>query len=162
MSRALAPSRARRAAAVGLLACLLVVAAGAAAAATSTHRRPTRPALGIAGRPAGRLSPGAGVPIDLRLTNRRRFALRVTRVTVSIRARTSRRRCDARRNFRVRALVLRRALRLGPGRSRTLAQLGYPRSRWPRIVMRDTAVNQAACAGARVALRYAATARRAR
>jgi len=78
------------------------------------------------------------------------------------RRRKPHRRCDARRNFRVRALVLRRALRLGPGRSRTLAQLGYPRSRWPRIVMRDTAVNQAVCAGARVALRYAATARRAR
>ena len=84
------------------------------------------------------------------------------RVTVSIRAKTSRRGCDARRNFRVRPLLLRHALRLGPGRSRTLVQLGYGRGLWPRIVMRDTPVNQAACAGARVALRYAATARRAR
>ena len=161
MSTGRTTTRARRAAAIGLAACLLVAAAGAAAAA-SAHRRPARAGLGIAGRPAGRLSPGAGVPIDLRLTNRRRFALRVIRVTVSIRAKTSRRGCDARRNFRVRPLRLRHALRLGPGRSRTLAQLGYGRGRWPRIVMRDTAVNQAACAGARVALRYAATARRAR
>ena len=161
MSTGRGTTRARRAAAIGLAACLLVAAAGAAAAA-SAHHRPARAGLGIAGRPAGRLAPGAGVPIDLRLTNRRRFVLRVIRVTVSIRAKTSRRGCDARRNFRVRPLTLRHALRLGPGRSRTLAQLGYGRRLWPRIVMRDTPVNQAACAGARVALRYAATARRAR
>ena len=162
MSTGRGTSRARRAAAIGLTACLLLAVAGAAAAASAAHRRPARAALGIAGRPAGRLSPGIGVPIDLRLTNRRRFALRVIRVTVSIRAKTSRRGCDTRRNFRVRPLMLRHPLRLGPGRSRTHAQLGYGRGRWPRIVMRDTPVNQAACAGARVALRYVATAWRAR
>jgi hypothetical protein len=155
-------SRARRAAAIGIVACLLVAAAGAAAAASPTHRRPARAALGIAGRPAGRLAPGTGIPIDLRLTNRRRFPLRVMRVTVSIRAKTSRPACDARRNFGVRPLMLRHALTLPPGRSRTLAQLGYSRGRWPRIVMRDTRRDQATCAGARVALRYTATARRAR
>jgi hypothetical protein len=62
----------------------------------------------------------------------------------------------------VRPFALRHPLTLKPGRSRTLAQFGYPRGRWPRIVMRDTTSDQTTCAGARVTLRYTATARRAR
>jgi hypothetical protein len=109
--------------------------------------------------PSGRLAPGGRVPIDLRLTDRRPFALRITRLVVTVRGVTPRG-CAPRRNFRAFPFRGRTPIVLRPGRSRTLAQLGYPAARWPGVAMIDTASDQAACRGARVALAYVATARR--
>jgi hypothetical protein len=75
---------------------------------------------------------------------------------------TPRRGCPARRNFRALPFRGRYPIVLRPGGSRTLAQLGYPAARWPGVAMLDTGSDQAACRGARIALAYAATARRAR
>ncbi len=155
-----APPRIRRRAAVLLIGGACATIAAAAAAAGST-RHPAPPALGVAGRPAGSLAPGRAVPIAVTLTNRRRFPVRVTRVVVSIR-RTPVRGCGVRSNFRIRPLRLRHPIRLRPRSTRTLAQLGYPRDRWPRLVMRDTSANQDGCAGARIRLVYSAAGRRAR
>ncbi|HEY3765289.1 MAG TPA: hypothetical protein VGL44_09025 [Gaiellales bacterium] len=154
------PRRLHRCAAVLVIGAACTTIGAAAAAAGSAHH-PAPPALGVAGRPAGLLAPGRAVPIELALTNRRRFAVRVTRVVVSI-GRTSVRGCGLRSNFRVRQLRLRRPIGLRPRSTRTLAQLGYGRVLWPRLVMLDTAANQDACADARVHLVYSAAGRRAR
>lgn len=69
--------------------------------------------------------------------------------------------CGARANFR--AIPYRgRAIRLAPRATRTLQGLGIRRSVWPRVTMRDTAVAQDGCAGARLVLAFAGVARRAR
>jgi hypothetical protein len=143
---------------------LVLAAAGAlfvaAAVADASARRPAAAGLTISGRASGRLVPGGALPIDLRLTNRRPYALRVRALTVAVRA-ASRRGCAARANFatlpyRGRPVVL-------PARAtRTLAALRIRRALWPRIVMRDRAVSQDACAGARLTLRYAGVAGRTR
>jgi hypothetical protein len=152
---------ARRAAAVAAAAWLAVAAAGAAMAASASH--PHAPAAGFAigGRVSGRLVPGARLPIDLRLINRRHFALRITRLAVSVRAVTTRPGCSG-RNFRVLGFRGRYPIRLPGGRSRTLAQLGYPTGRWPRVEMLETHRDQDACAGARITLVYSGSARRTR
>jgi len=154
-------SHARRALVVVAVALLAAAAAGAAdASAPGAHAR--RAGFTIVGRLTGRLAPGAGVPIDLRLTNRSRFPLRVTRLAVSVRAVTAPASCGARANFRARAFRGRYPIALPAGRSRTLAQLGYPAGRWPRIEMLETGKDQDACAGARITLAYSGTARRGR
>jgi hypothetical protein len=152
----------RRAFVFGAVALLTAGAAGAAAAAAAGGPRAGRAGFAIAGRPAGRLAPGSGAPIDLRLTNRRHFAVRVTRLVVSVRAIAGHRGCGLGANFRIVPFRGRYPITLPAGRSRTLAQLGYPAGRWPRVEMRETGRNQDACAGARLALAYSGRARRAR
>ncbi len=137
-----------------------VAVAGGATAAGAKHRAPA-PGIAVAGRPTGKLAPGVRLPLNLRLTDRRPFALRVTRLVVTVRG-VTRPGCAARRNFRALPFRGRYPIRLRPGRSRTLAQLGYPAARWPAVAMLDTVADQTACRGAQVALAYAATARRAR
>jgi hypothetical protein len=160
MCRLLRTSRVRAAIVAGV--CVAgAAAAGVAAAAGGTHRA-AGPGIAVAGRPSGALVPGRRVPIDLRLTDRRPFAVRITRLVVTVRGVTPRRGCAALRNFRALPFRGRSPIVLHPGRSRTLAQLGYPAARWPGVAMLDTRSDQAACRGAHVALAYAATARRAR
>ena len=112
-------------------------------AATSTHRAQPRPALGIAGRPAG-LAPGAGLPHQP--PAHRPAPVRASRHPPRRHRsrRDDRRRCAARRNFRARRSRPLPAA-AAPRRSRTLAQLGYPAARWPAVAMLDTAADQAAC-----------------
>jgi hypothetical protein len=135
-----------------------LLVAGAVADATPRHRAAV--GFAVSGRPAGRLAPGRTLPIDLRLQNRRPFALRVTALSVTVRA-VSRPRCGVRANFTVRPYRGRPVV-LPARAARTLRALGVRRALWPRIAMRDSAVSQAACAGARLSLRYSGTARRAR
>lgn len=143
---------------------LVLAAAGAlvaaAAVADAAPRKPAPAGFSVSGRPVGRLVPGRSLPIDLRLENRRPFALRVTVLTVAVRA-AARPGCAPRANFAARP-YRGRPLLVPPRAVRTLSGLGVSRSLWPRVAMRDTAVSQDACAGARVTLRYAGVARRAR
>jgi hypothetical protein len=152
----------RAATSAALIAAVCLTAVGAAAAAAGGAHRAAGPGISIAGRPQGKLAPGTMLPIDLRLTDRRAFPVRVTRLAVSVRSVTPRPGCAARRNFRALPFHGRHPLVLRPGRPRTLAQLGYPAAAWPRVKMLDTGFDQTACARVRVALAYTATARRAR
>jgi hypothetical protein len=142
---------------------LVLAAAGAlltAAAVADAAPRPSAVGFAVSGRPAGRLVPGGELPIDLRLINRRPYALRVTALRVAVAA-VSRAGCLARANFATRA-YRGRPIVLPARAARTLTGLGVPRSLWPRVAMRDTAGRQDACAGARLSLRYTGSARRAR
>jgi hypothetical protein len=143
---------------------LLLAAAGAlvfaAAAADAAARTPASAGFTVSGRAAGRLVPGGSLPIDLRLRNRRPFPLRVTALTVAVRA-ASRPGCTPRANFAT--LPYRgRPVVVPPKAVRTLSALRISRRLWPRVVMRDTAVRQDACAGARLSLRFAGVAARSR
>lgn len=143
---------------------LVLAAAGgllvAAAVADAAPRGRTAPGFAVSGTPAGRLAPGRGVPIDLRLANRRAYALRITALTVAVRA-ASRPGCGVRANFAARA-YRGRPIVVPAKAVRTLRGLRIPRALWPRIAMRDLGAAQDACAGARLSLRYAGVARRAR
>lgn len=143
---------------------LALAAAGAlvaaAAVADAAPRRSVAAGFTISGRPAGSLAPGGSRPIDLRLTNRHPFALRVTALTVAVSA-AGRPGCAPRANFAARPYSGRPFV-LPAKAARTLRGLGIRRPLWPRVAMRDTAAAQDACAGARLTLRYAGAARRAR
>lgn len=143
---------------------LILAAAGALVAAVAVAdaapRKPAPAGFLVSGRPAGSLAPGGSVSIDLRLSNRRPFALRVTALTVAVRA-ASRPGCTPRANFATRPYGGRPVV-VPPKAVRTLSGLRIGRRLWPRVVMRDTAARQDACAGARLSLRFAGVARRAR
>lgn len=143
---------------------LVLAAAGAlvaaAAVADAAPRRTAAAGFTVSGRATGRLVPGAALPIDLRLTNRRAYALSVTALTVVVRA-VGRPGCGVRANFATRP-YRGRPIVLPPRAARTLAALGISRALWPRVAMRDTRVSQDACAGARLSLRFGGLARRAR
>jgi hypothetical protein len=156
-------SWAKRALIASTLALSVAVALGAGASALSSkitgtkHHRP----FTIRGDLRGSLAPGTSRPLNLRLTNRYKFALSVTRlkVRVSIDARHRRGGCSVRRDFAVVGLPT-RALTLPRRATRTLRTL---RVRLPRVRMRNLAHrNQDACKGARLRLRYSAVARKAR
>jgi hypothetical protein len=143
---------------------LALAAAGAlvaaAAVADAAPRRSLAAGFAIAGRAAGSLAPGRSRPIDLRLTNRHPFALRVTSLSVSVSA-AGRPGCAPRANFATRPYSGRPFV-VPAKAARTLGGLRIPRWHWPRVTMRDTAAPQNACAGAGLTLRYTGAARRAR
>jgi hypothetical protein len=134
--------------------------AAAAAVADAAPRTPAPAGFTVSGRAAGRLVPGGALSIDLRLRNGRPFALRVTALTVAVRA-ASRPGCAPHANFATRPYRGRPVV-VPPKAVRTLSGLRISRSLWPRVIMRDTAALQGACAGARLVLRFAGVARRAR
>jgi hypothetical protein len=142
-----------------ILTAAAALLAAAAVAGAAPRQRPG-PGFAIAGRPVGTLAPGRALPIDVGLSNRRPYPLRISRITVAVRS-VSGRGCAAGANFR--AVPYRgRPIRLAPWATRTLAGIGIRRALWPRVAMLDTRVSQDACAGARLVLRYAGSARRAR
>jgi len=143
---------------------LLLAAAGAlvfaAAAADAATRKPAPAGFTVSGRAAGGLVPGGSLSIDLRLRNGRPFALRVTALTVAVRA-ASHPGCTPRANFATRPYRGRPVV--VPAKAvRTLSGLRISRRLWPRVVMRDTAGRQDTCAGARLSLRFTGVAGRAR
>jgi hypothetical protein len=148
---------------------LLVLGPAAYALGTAVHRAPAakrhaKRSLAISGKLARPLRPGGSGRLDLRLANRRSFTLWVTRlrIRVAVDRRHRRAGCSARRDFAVRQLA-RRAypLRLPQRRARRLSRLRV--KRLPRIAMRNLrTVNQDACKGAKLRLRYTGTARRTR
>ena len=161
MSRTASWSRLALIASALALSVAAVVGPGASALSTLAGTRATKPRpFTIRGDLRGALAPGASRPLNLRLTNRYRFALSVTRlkVRVAIDARTRRAGCSVKRDFAVAGLP-RRAIRLPRRSTRTLRTL---RVRLPRVRMLNLAHrNQDACKGARLRLRYSAVARKA-
>jgi hypothetical protein len=97
---------------------------------------------------------GPPVPIDLVFSNRGWVDLTVTGVRATV-AGTDARGCRV-EWFSVRTPDTHV---LVPARTtRSLAQLGVPRSRWPRLRMTDTSKGQDACRNAVITLHYVATA----
>ena len=123
-------------------------------AATKRHHRLR--AFTVHGRLRVPMRPGSSERLDLALTNRRRFTLWVRRLTVhvSVDRRHRARGCSVRRDFTLRQL--RRSaypIRLRRRTTRRLSALGV--RMLPRVAMRDLArVNQDACKGATLRLRY--------
>ena len=132
---------------------------GGPPAGSAVKHRPR--GFAIRGNLTRTLAPGVSQPLNLRLTNPYRFTLQVVRLTValSVDARHAAAGCRVSRNFKVTPLA-RSAypIRLGPRRTRTLRALRV--KRLPRVAMRNLAVNQDACKGARLSFRYAGQARR--
>ena len=132
---------------------------GSPAAMSALKRHPHE--FRIRGNLRRPLAPGVSEPLNLRLTNPYRFDLKVKRLTVAVRvdARHAAAGCWAAGNFEVKGLA-RRAypIRLPARHTRTLRTLGI--KRLPRVAMRNLAINQDACKGARLSFRYAGHARR--
>jgi hypothetical protein len=130
--------------------------------ATKRHHRAR--AFTVHCRPRVPLRPGSTERLNLALTNRRRFTLWVRRLTirVSVDRRHRARECSVRRDFAVRQL--RRSaypIRLRRRTTRRLSALGV--RVLPRVAMRDfRRVNQDACKGATLRLRYRGSAVRRR
>ncbi len=111
----------------------------------------------IGGDLGARLYPGASVPLDLTLTNPHAFAIRITQLTVSVEAGTTRAGCGGSENFTVSEYAGPYPMRLAPGRT-TLGELVPDRALWPRVAMLDLPHNQDACKGTGLTLRYEGTA----
>lgn len=151
-----------------LLAAVSLAAVGADAAEFFSRGEPRATAAlkrgpgfeirGDLGRP---LAPGVSRQLNLKLRNPYRFGLKVKqlRIGVSVDRQHAAAGCRASSNFNVTRLA-RRAypIRLRPRRTRTLRALGI--RRLPRVTMRNLRVNQDACKGAKLRLRYAGDARR--
>ncbi|MDJ0347943.1 hypothetical protein [Cryobacterium sp. PH29-G1] len=106
----------------------------------------------------GPLSPGTGVPIDLRLNNPHHFNLAVSNLTVAIDHLEAPQSdadspCTA-HDFIVSQLSRTTPLIVPAQESPTLSSLGLPRESWPRVEMRDTNANQDGCKGAHITLEY--------
>ena len=131
---------------------------------SATKRQPRPRAFTVRGRLQRPLRPGSSERLDLALTNRRRFTLWMKRLTiqVSVDRRHRVRGCSVRRDFAVRQL--RRSaypIRLRRRTTRRLSALGI--RMLPRVAMRDLVrVNQDACKGATLRLRYRGSAVRRR
>ena len=143
---------------VGAFAANLLPGDGSTAT-SADKRRP--PKFKIRGNLRHPLVPGASQPLNLRLTNRYRFSLKVKRLTVRVRIDRAHAAagCRASRDFRVTPLARRDyPIRLRPRRTRTLRALRV--RRLPRVAMRNLSTNQDVCKGARLKLRYTGRARR--
>ncbi len=104
------------------------------------------------------LAPGASVPLDLGLTNRHGGPVEVARLTVGV-ARVRSVQADAAHpctvgDFGVIQFSGAYGFRLPASRTRTLAALGIPAARWPRVTMLDRPVNQDGCKRASLTLTF--------
>jgi hypothetical protein len=155
-------------AALPLLGALLLLVPAALAIRAVTGSTPAkhhrRASFAIKGGLRVPLRPGTSQRLNLKVINRRRFTLWVTRlkVRVSVDRRHRLAGCSARRDFAVRQLR-RRAypIKLRRRSARRLSALGV--HRLPRLRMRDlSSTNQDACKGATLRLRYRGRARKSR
>jgi hypothetical protein len=99
------------------------------------------------------LHPGGGAPLDLVLTNPHSFDIRVTALSVSVRAATTEAGCSGNANYAVTQYGGGYPLVLHPG-STWLSELAPNSSAWPRVSMHDLPTNQDACKNARLSLDY--------
>jgi hypothetical protein len=148
--------------ALALAACVAPVSLGAYALVSSGHSVKA-PAFKISGRLHGPLSPGVSKRLNLRLSNRSRHDLLITKLTVRLKVDAAHRRAGCRRKLSFRVTRLKRRqypVSLPAGRTRSLRALGL--RRLPRVRMLNLSTNQDACKGATLRLRFAGRARRAR
>lgn len=102
------------------------------------------------------LAPGIDLPVNLLIDNPNGTALKVTSLTVSLLS-TSAPGCVASENYRVTQFSGSYPVTVPAGSRRTLRQLGFPQSAWPRLSMLNLPVNQDACKGATLRLSYSGT-----
>lgn len=106
----------------------------------------------LSGDPVGALAPGTRLPIDVHLDNPGDSALSVASILVTM-ADTSRPGCG-RLNFALTQYTGRYPLQLPARSHNSLSALGVARSQWPTLTMLNLPVNQDACKGVSVHLRF--------
>jgi hypothetical protein len=146
-------SRAHATGVAGVAAARSATAHGSAAAAKVA---PTG-TFTLSGQAVGTLFPGSpALPVEVVIENPAAAPLTVEAVTTTV-AGTSRDICGASNFLVARQLA---APVVVPGRAtRSLSQLGIPRSRWPQLRMLETGANQDDCAAAAVTLSFHGTGR---
>ena len=113
----------------------------------------TYPTFPISGQPDRTLTPGGErAAIDLALTNPHGAAMTVTGLGVSV-ASTNASGCGV-QNYAIDDYTGPFPLTVPAHSTRTLSQLGVPRSQWPAARMLNLPANQDACKGATVRLAY--------
>jgi hypothetical protein len=132
--------------------CLAALAAAIAAYASSSVTPSQLTNFKISGDAAAPLYPGgAAAPVDLGFTNPNTFAITVSDVAVKV-AGSSSAACGA-SNFAVGSQFA-GEVRLAPGETKSLSQLGIPQANWPRVAMVNSPSSQNACESASVQLSY--------
>lgn len=114
-------------------------------------------AFTMAGNLTATLTPGRQVPLDIVYTNPNNFAIKLTRLAVSVDAATSKPGCSGATNFFVAPFSGAYPVTIPKGSSR-LSQAVTDSSKWPQVAMRNLASNQDACKNAKLVLRYDGTA----
>jgi hypothetical protein len=115
----------------------------------------------IEGTAAETISPGVRAPLDLRLTNPHADPMSVTDLRVTVQ-KVSAPNADNAHPCTVGDFVVDQAasgieITVGPRATSTLADLGIPHAKQPRVGMLNTSVNQDGCKGASLTLAYAAS-----
>jgi hypothetical protein len=132
--------------------CLAALALAIVAYASTSVKPSQLTNFQISGDATAPLYPGgAAAPVDLGFTNPNTFGITVSDVAVKI-AGSSSAACDA-SNFVVGSQFA-GTVRLAPGATRSLSQLGIPQADWPRVAMVDSPVGQNACESSSVELSY--------
>jgi hypothetical protein len=129
-------------------------------AGTANVQSPPFTIVGNAGSP---LEPGAGVPIDLQISNPNNSPLVLTGLTAGVRtliapAATASLPCTL-ADFSVQQYSGSLALTVPASSTRSLAQLGVPSAKWPQISIIDRPTNQDGCKGASLTLAYGGAAK---
>jgi len=133
---------------VGLAGLALAVVAYASSSVTPSQLTNFK----ISGDANAPLYPGgAAASVDLGFTNPNTFAITVSDVAVKV-AGSSSAACDA-SNFVVGSQFA-GEVRLSPGATKSLSQLGIPQADWPQVAMVDSPVSQDACKSSSVQLSY--------
>jgi len=119
-------------------------------------------AFDLRGTLARPLAPGVSSPVDVRLTNPYRSAMRVHRITVRVArihapASDTGRRCTL-ADFAVTPFTAARGFVVPRHSTRSLRALRVPTRDWPHVAMRNRSVNQDGCKGATLTLGFTAAA----
>lgn len=147
--------------ALGAMTAARVLGAGSHSGGGSHAAKSKQERFKIRGRIPRPLFPGHAAALNLRLKNPHHYTLRITRLTVSMRVDKAHRSvgCNRTLNFRIRRLKRKQyPIKLLAHRTRSLKQLRV--KPLPRVVFRNLPINQDACKGARLRLRYAGRAQR--
>lgn len=117
----------------------------------------------IGGNPAQAISPGAGAPLNLRLTNPHTTPLSVTDLRVKVQ-KVNAPNADLTHpctmgDFAVKQNLSHHKITLPARSTRTLNNLGIPAAMWPQLRMLDLGVDQDGCKAASLTLSYTASGR---
>lgn len=128
---------------------------------TTTRPRPTTTTpttvtdgdFRITGSVAQLFAPGVSRSVDLVIDNPHNFTIRVTGVTITVEAATSRAGCSGTANLKV-TKTLSVPVDVPKNATRSLQQLGVAQDAWPVLTMPNLATNQDACKSAVFTLTY--------
>jgi hypothetical protein len=119
--------------------------------------------FGISGNASGLFYPGAAAqPLDLVLTNPFNFDIKITGITVTVQAATTKNgnpnpNCNGTQNLNV-ARPFNGTVTLAKNATKSFSQLGTPASQYPLVQMPDLPVNQDACQKSTFNMSYSGTA----